>query len=78
MFLLGIGGHLKVSHMDPRVSFGNEATNSSVQKSFLPFYIKSSQPTLQGVEMITNSRLYDDLLCKTEGMRLGNEQTALG
>ena len=34
MFLLGIGGHLKVSHMDPRVSFGNELTNLSVQKSF--------------------------------------------
>ena len=34
MFLLGIGGHLKVSHMDPRVSFGNESTNLSVRKSF--------------------------------------------
>ena len=45
MFLPGIGGHLKVSHMDPRVSFGNESTNLSVQKSFLPFYIKSSHPT---------------------------------
>ena len=44
MFLPGIGGHLKVSHMDPRVSFGNESTNLSVQKSFLPFYIKSSHP----------------------------------
>ena len=39
---------------------------------------EEGQNTLQGVEMITNSRLYDDLLCKTEGMRLGNEQTALG
>ena len=45
MFLPGIGGHLKVSHMDPRVSFGNESTNLSVQKSFFPFYIKSSHPT---------------------------------
>ena len=45
MFLPGIGGHLKVSHMDPRVSFGNESTNLSVQKSFLPFYIKSSHPS---------------------------------
>ena len=34
MFLPGIGGHLKVSHMDPRVSFGNESTNLSVPKSF--------------------------------------------
>ena len=42
MFLPGIGGHLKVSHRDPRVSFGNESTNLSVQKSFLPFYIKST------------------------------------
>ena len=46
MFLPGIGGHLKVSHMDPRVSFGNESTNLSVQKSFLPFYIKSSHPNI--------------------------------
>ena len=44
MFLLGIGGHLKVSHMDPRVSFGNESTNLSVQRSFSPFYFKSSHP----------------------------------
>ena len=43
MFLLGIGGHLKVSHMDPRVSFGNESTNLSVRKSFFkiiaPYHI---------------------------------------
>ena len=42
MFLPGIGGHLKVSHMDPRVSFGNELTNLSVRKSFFkiiaPYY----------------------------------------
>ena len=46
MFLLGIGGHLKVSHMDPRVSFGNESTNLSVQKSFFKIiapYCKTTQ-----------------------------------
>ena len=53
MFLPGIGGHLKVSHMDPRVSFGNESTNLSVQKSFLPFYIKSSHPTGEGAPIWT-------------------------
>ena len=47
MFLPGIGGHLKVSHRDPRVSFGNESTNLSVRKSFLPFYVKSSHPNTE-------------------------------
>ena len=41
----GIGSHLKVSHIDPRVCFGYELTNLSVRKSFLPIYIKSSRPS---------------------------------
>ena len=55
MFLPGIGGHLKVSHMDPRVSFGNESTNLSVQKSFSHFIlnhrtlIKNQQEALMGL-----------------------------
>ena len=46
MFVPGIGSHLKVSYRDPRVCFGNELTNLSVRKSFLPRYIKSSRPNL--------------------------------
>ena len=43
MFLPGIGGHLKISHIDPWVCFGNQCTNLSVRKSFFkiiaPYYI---------------------------------------
>ena len=44
MFVVGIGSHLKVSHTDPRVCFGNELTKLSVRRSFHPRYIKSSRP----------------------------------
>ena len=45
IFVPGIGSYLKVSYTDPRVCFGNELTNLSVRKSFLPRYIKSPRPS---------------------------------
>ena len=51
MFLPGIGGHLKISHMDPRVSFGNQLTNLSVRKRFFKIiapYFALSGPFLWG------------------------------
>ena len=75
MFLPGIGGHLKVSHMDPRVSFGNESTNLSVQKSFFkiiaPYFI--SQTTF---ESTFPGFWVEDLLGETFGvMRLKSLRT---
>ena len=52
MFLLGIGGHLKVSHMDPRVSFGNESTNLSVRKSFFKIIAPYSEGQIEGIALI--------------------------
>ena len=34
IFVVGIGSHLKVSHIDQRICFGNELTNLSFRKSF--------------------------------------------
>ena len=35
MFVVGIGSHLKVSHIDQRICFGNELPNLSVRRSFV-------------------------------------------
>ena len=53
MFVVGIGSHLKVSNIDPRVCFGNELTNLSVRKSFLSRYIKSSHPSVKVLQAST-------------------------